>query len=72
MPYEKKTKYDSGFKVHGSRFKKSEQKPVYKPKRGMLAPLMNEEVKEKAGIHELSYDFAWVKSSGNLLRYNAA
>ena len=58
MPYEKKTKYASGFKVQGSRFKKSEQKPVYKPKRGMLAPLMKEEVKEKAGIHELSYDFA--------------
>ena len=30
----------------------------YKPKRGTLAPLMKEEEKEKAGIHELSYDFA--------------
>lgn len=57
MPYEKKTKYGSEFKVQGSRFKKSEQKPVYKPKRGKLAPLMKEEDKEKAGIHELSYDF---------------
>lgn len=55
---EKKTKYASGFKVQGSRFKKSEQKPVYKPKRGTFAPLMKEEEKEKAGIHELSYDFA--------------
>lgn len=58
MPYEKKSKYGSGFKVQGSRFKKSEQKPVaYKPKRGKLAPLMSEDEKEKAGIHELSYDF---------------
>lgn len=29
----------------------------YKPKRGQLAPLMKEEEKGKAGIHELSYDF---------------
>ena len=29
----------------------------YKPKRGKLAPLMSEEEKAKAGIHELSYDF---------------
>ena len=58
MPYEKKSKYSSGFKVQGSRFKKSEQKPVaYKPKRGKLAPLMSEDEKQKAGIHELSYDF---------------
>lgn len=27
-------------------------------KRGKLAPLMTEEEKEKAGIHDLSYDFA--------------
>ena len=58
MPYEKKSKYGSGFKVQGSRFKKSEQKPVaYKPKRGKLAPLMTEEAKATASIHELSYDF---------------
>ena len=39
--------------------KKGEFKPKaeYKPKRGKLAPLMKEEDKEKAGIHELSYDF---------------
>lgn len=53
-----KSNYGSGFKVQGSRFKKSEQKPVYKSKRGKLAPLMKEEEKSKAGIHELSYDFA--------------
>lgn len=30
----------------------------YKPKHGKLTPLMTEEAKEKASIHELSYDFA--------------
>ncbi len=29
-----------------------------KSKRGEMAPLMTEEAKKKAGIHELSYDFA--------------
>ena len=40
--------------------KKGENKPKaeYKPKRGMLAPLMSEEQKQGASIHELSYDFA--------------
>ncbi len=39
--------------------KKGEFKPKveYKPKRGKLAPLMSEEDKQNAGIHELSYDF---------------
>lgn len=39
--------------------KKGEIKPKveYKSKRGKLAPLMTEEEKQKAGIHELSYDF---------------
>jgi len=37
---------------------KTEKKEVYKPKRGKLAPLMKEEEKETASIHELSYDFA--------------
>ena len=39
--------------------KKGEFKPKveYKPKRGKLAPLMSEEEKQNAGIHELSYDF---------------
>lgn len=36
---------------------KTEKAPVYKPKRGKLAPLMKED-KEKASIHELSFDFA--------------
>ena len=36
---------------------KTEKAPAYKPKRGKLAPLMTEEEKQKAGIHELSYDF---------------
>ena len=39
--------------------KKGENKPKaeYKPKRGKLAPLMSEEQKQGASIHELSYDF---------------
>ena len=36
---------------------KAEKAAAYKPKRGKLAPLMTEEEKQKAGIHELSYDF---------------
>ena len=36
---------------------KTEKAPAYKPKRGKLAPLMTEEAKSTAGIHELSYDF---------------
>ena len=38
--------------------RKGEFKPKveYKPKRGELAPLMSEEDKQNAGIHELSYD----------------
>ena len=66
MTYEKKPyKAGLGFKAQGSRFKKSEQKPVYKPRRGTLAPLMKEEEKEKAGIHELSYDFGSLLSTKN-------
>ena len=37
--------------------KTSASKVEYKPKRGKLAPLMTEEAKSTAGIHELSYDF---------------
>ena len=37
---------------------KTEKAPTYKPKRGPLSKLMSEEEKSKAGIHELSYDFA--------------
>ena len=32
-------------------------KGQYKPQRGKLAPLMSEDEKASAGIHELSYDF---------------
>ena len=45
-------------------YKKNWKKPAakkasaYKPKRGKLSPLMKEDEKEKAGIHELSYDFS--------------
>lgn len=38
-------------------YKPAEKKPEYKPKRGKLAPLMTEEQKQGASIHELSYDF---------------
>ena len=52
--YKETYKNCSGFKVHGET-----KKPVaYKPKRGPLSKLMSEEEKSKAGIHELSYDFA--------------
>ena len=37
--------------------KMAASKVQYKPKRGKLAPLMSEDEKQKAGIHELSYDF---------------
>jgi four helix bundle protein len=39
-------------------YKKKETTPKveYKPRRGKLAPLMTEEAKATAGIHELSYD----------------
>lgn len=40
-----------------SSWQKREPKTTYKPKRGKLAPLMTEEQKQKASIHELSYDF---------------
>ena len=38
-------------------FYKNTEKAQYKPKRGKLAPLLKEGDKQKAGIHELSYDF---------------
>lgn len=43
QPYKKTTKTDTV--------------PAYKPKRGKLAPLMTEDSKQGASIHELSYDF---------------
>ena len=48
----KKTKYKKQYK------KAETAKVEYKPKRGKLAPLMTEDQKKEAGIHELSYDFA--------------
>lgn len=67
MPYEEKTKYASEFKVMEE--KKYSKKWSGKGKttvnreprtvnRGRLAPLMTEEAKATASIHELSYDFA--------------
>ena len=46
-------------KTYSKPYKKKEAtaKAQYKPKRGKLAPLMTEEAKSTAGIHELSYDF---------------
>lgn len=38
-------------------YKSIDKKATYKPKRGPLSKLMTEEEKQKAGIHELSYDF---------------
>ena len=38
-------------------YKKTAKATAYKPKRGKLTPLMTEEAKSSAGIHELSYDF---------------
>lgn len=43
-------------KSYNNKWQKKD-KPVYKPKRGKLSSLMTEEAKQKAGIHELSYDF---------------
>ena len=51
MDYKKKT-YTKSYKK-----KASAPKVEYKPQRGKLAPLMTEDLKKEAGIHELSYDF---------------
>ena len=48
--------WNKDFNPKKSSYKKAE-KAQYKPKRGKLSPLMNEEDKQKARIHELSYDF---------------
>ena len=68
-----KGNYGSWLRVQGSWFRllvmayekksyrkavKAEKASAYKPKRGKLAPLMKEDEKEKASIHELSFDFA--------------
>ena len=54
MPYEKKS-YTRKWNGKGKTLN-PESLPL-KRKRGKLAPLMTEESKETAGIHELSYDF---------------
>ena len=38
-------------------YKATEKIPAYKPKRGAQSKLMTKDEKQKAGIHELSYDF---------------
>lgn len=48
--------YNKERKGKGS-WNKKEPKALNKPKRGALKPLMTEEEKLKASIHELSYDF---------------
>lgn len=50
MAYEKK--------YNKSNWGKKEPPKSYKEKRGKLSPLMTEEDKHQASIHELSYDFA--------------
>ena len=50
MTYEKKQYAKKAYKP-------AEKKAEYKIKRGKLAPLMTEDLKKDAGIHELSYDF---------------
>ena len=44
-------------KTYKQPYKKTAKTQAYKPKRGKLAPLMTEEAKQSASIHELSYDF---------------
>lgn len=56
MPYEKKTSYKK-YKCKGN----ANPSPLtlnHEPRRRRLAPLMTEEAKATASIHELSYDFA--------------
>lgn len=56
MPYEKK-QYNKKWYGKGKTTLHPEPCTVNR-KRGKLAPLMTEEAKETASIHELSYDFA--------------
>lgn len=48
--------WNKDYKKQGSWQKK--EKPVYKPKRGPLRPLMSEEEKASAKVEDLAYDFA--------------
>lgn len=56
MPYEKKNSYRK-FNGKGKGTMNREPLTLNHRSRGKLAPLMNEEEKGKADIHELSYDF---------------
>ena len=46
------------YKTYKTTKDKANKVPAYKPKRGKLAPLMTDDAKQGASIHELSYDFA--------------
>lgn len=48
--------WNKDYKKQGGWQKKD--KPVYKPKRGALKPLMTEEEKSSAKVEDLAYDFA--------------
>lgn len=48
--------WNKDYKKQGNWQKK--EKPVYKPKRGALKPLMTEEEKSSAKVEDLAYDFA--------------
>ena len=62
MPYEKKASYKKFYGkgktiLNRETFTLNQGRPEPKRKRGPLAPLMTEEAKATASIHELSYDF---------------
>ena len=59
-----------GYKKTTYKKKETTPKAQYKPKRGKLAPLMTEEEKQNAGIHELSYDFGCRINYGSRLMIN--
>lgn len=48
--------WNKDYKKQGNWQKK--EKPVYKPKRGPLKPLMTEDEKSSAKVEDLAYDFA--------------
>lgn len=45
------------YKKTADKKKNTTQKIIYKPKRGKMGPLMNEDSKSNASIHELTLDF---------------
>ena len=58
MPYEKKSYKKFNGKSNHSPLTLNHEPPItLNRKRGKLAPLMDEEAKQAASIHELSYDF---------------